>query len=98
MTQIAENMLKTLLELPEAQRIDIADFLYERVHRSASESTTSPEDVIAAMRARYPGLFTETDTQKLQSLIGVAAGDRPPPSDAEVKQWVSEHRMEKYGS
>lgn len=30
-------------------------------------------------------------------LQGMLVTDRPPPTDAEVKQWLHEHRMEKYG-
>ena len=33
----------------------------------------------------------------LQKAIGLAAGDRPPPTDEEVKQWTEEWRIEKYG-
>jgi hypothetical protein len=29
---------------------------------------------------------------------GIARPDRPPPTDEEVKQWIHEHRMRKYGS
>jgi hypothetical protein len=28
---------------------------------------------------------------------GIAAGDRPPPDDATIKQWIQEGRLEKYG-
>ena len=56
------------------------------------------DDVIQQMQARYPKLFQHSDTAWVRSLIGLAAGDRPPPTDEEVKQWIDEHRMEKYGS
>jgi len=32
----------------------------------------------------------------LQDLIGMGAGDSTPPSDETSKQWIHEHRMEKY--
>ena len=41
-----------------------------------------------ALRPRY---------SSLQKLSGILATDQPAPSDAEVKQWLEEARMEKYG-
>ena len=34
----------------------------------------------------------------VSELIGMGAGSGEPPSDAQVRQSVDEHRMEKYGS
>jgi hypothetical protein len=31
-------------------------------------------------------------------LIGLGAGSGEPPSDEQVRQWLGEHRMEKYGT
>jgi dihydroneopterin aldolase len=33
----------------------------------------------------------------LEKALGLLATDQPAPSDAEIKQWLNEHRMEKYG-
>ena len=33
----------------------------------------------------------------LDQLVGVARGDGPPPTDEQVKQWIDEHRVTKYG-
>ena len=30
-------------------------------------------------------------------IIEVFKSDRPPPDDATVRQWIHDHRMEKYG-
>jgi hypothetical protein len=30
-------------------------------------------------------------------IIETFKSDRPPPDDATVRQWIDEHRMEKYG-
>ena len=33
----------------------------------------------------------------LEKALGLLATSQPVPSDAEIKQWLDEHRMEKYG-
>ena len=33
----------------------------------------------------------------IDELVGVARGEGPPPTDEQVKQWIDEHRMQKYG-
>jgi hypothetical protein len=35
--------------------------------------------------------------RSVQELIGIGAGDSPPPDDETVRRWIDEHRMEKYG-
>lgn len=37
-------------------------------------------------------------SRPLSELIGSIAGSGPPPTDEEVKQWIDDYRMEKYGS
>lgn len=33
----------------------------------------------------------------LKKALGLLAASRPAPSDAEIQQWLDEHRIEKYG-
>ena len=33
----------------------------------------------------------------LEKALGLLATSQPAPSDAEIKRWLDEHRMEKYG-
>lgn len=33
----------------------------------------------------------------LQRALGIARGATPPPNDATTRQWVEQHRQEKYG-
>jgi hypothetical protein len=33
----------------------------------------------------------------VSALIGLGAGSGEPPSDDQVKQWIDEHRLRKYG-
>jgi hypothetical protein len=35
--------------------------------------------------------------RSVRELIGIGAGDSPPPDDETVRRWIDEHRMEKYG-
>ncbi len=86
-----------LAEWPVEQRLSLARSVMATVNEPPPKLATADE-VIAEIRARYPGLFAQSDTRKLRSLIGNALGNRQPPNDAEVKQWIDEHRMEKYGS
>ncbi|MDQ2806752.1 MAG: hypothetical protein M3Z04_07515 [Chloroflexota bacterium] len=40
---------------------------------------------------------TRPRQKTLATALGMLAKDQPPPSDAEVEQWLEEARMEKYG-
>jgi len=52
-------------------------------------------DVINALAAEtFP---SRSGRKTLERALGLLATGRPAPSDAEVKQWLDEHRMEKYG-
>jgi hypothetical protein len=35
--------------------------------------------------------------RSVQELIGMGAGDSPPPDDDTVRRWIDEQRVEKYG-
>jgi hypothetical protein len=35
--------------------------------------------------------------RSVRELIGLGAGDSPPPDDETVRQWIDEHRVEKSG-
>lgn len=41
--------------------------------------------------ARAPGV------RSVRELIGMGAGDSPPPDDETVRRWIDERRAEKYG-
>jgi hypothetical protein len=36
--------------------------------------------------------------RSVRELIGLGAGELPPPDDETVLRWMAEHRTEKYGS
>lgn len=53
------------------------------------------EDVLKTISSRV-----EPPKQRQRTLdraLGLLATDKPAPTDDEVKQWLDEHRMEKYG-
>ena len=53
------------------------------------------QDIIStlAVEVTHPGSTRQT----LPRALGLLATDRPIPSDAEIEEWLNEHRMEKYG-
>jgi hypothetical protein len=51
-------------------------------------------DAVDTEGATAPG----TRGDPVSAMIGLGAGSGSPPSDEQVKQWIDEHRMEKYGS
>ena len=59
--------MEFLLTLPESDRVTVADFLHESVHRSKSHNgaVISAEAAIATMLARHPTLFSQADKQKM---------------------------------
>lgn len=44
-----------------------------------------------------PRALPVTRGRPVEELIGIGAGDSPPPDDDQVRAWVDEHRMGKYG-
>lgn len=54
--------------------------------RRILETLGPPADPRAAQRVR-----------SVQDLIGLGAGDSPPPDDETVRRWIDERRSEKYG-
>lgn len=40
---------------------------------------------------------TRTRKPTLDRALGLLATDQPAPTDADVEQWLEEHRQEKYG-
>jgi hypothetical protein len=53
------------------------------------------QDVLKTLTARLEPPRRPGDT--LTRALGLLATDQPPPTDEEIKQWIDEHRMEKYG-
>jgi hypothetical protein len=90
------DVLDRVREWPAEQRLSLARSVLATVGEPLPQ--TSADQVISDMKARYPRLFAHSDTQKLHAILDNATGDRPPPTDAEVKQWIDEQRMEKHGS
>jgi hypothetical protein len=63
----------------------------------------SPESRIVLARRILETLETAQPSTRghtarsVRELIGIGAGDSPPPDDKTVRRWIDEHRMEKYG-
>jgi len=66
-------------------RVSLARMILETV-----ETPTMPSPALTQTAPSRRG-------KPVESLIGLGAGSGPPPSDELVRQWIDEHRMEKYG-
>jgi hypothetical protein len=55
---------------------------------------TFVREVLDSVRGREPN----TKRPSFEGALGIARGNSPAPSDAEVDHWIHEHRMRKYGS
>ena len=66
---------------PAAMRITLARKILESVEKAAGPEPTP-------LSARGPSAA---------EVMAMFKTDRPAPNDAEVSQWIDDHRMEKYG-
>ena len=53
------------------------------------------QDVLKTLAPEVESSRSKRNT--LEKALGLLATNQTAPSDAEVKQWLDEHRMEKYG-
>jgi hypothetical protein len=53
------------------------------------------QDVMRTLESNFKPIHPRRQTADLA--LGLLATNKPSPSDAEVEQWLEEHRMEKYG-
>jgi hypothetical protein len=78
----------------------IENVSYESVLREIQQwpAARQLELVQDVLRAISPRLALPPKRQKtFDRAFGLLANEKPAPTDAEVKQWLEEHRMEKYG-
>jgi hypothetical protein len=75
------GVLETVKSWPPHLRVSLARAILESV-QSGESSTTGGK---ASGRGR-----------PVEELIGLGAGSSPPPSDDVVRQWIGEHREEKF--
>jgi hypothetical protein len=55
------------------------------------------KQVLETLTPATSGLSSVPRGPSAAEIIEVFKSDRPPPDDATVRQWIDEHRMEKYG-
>ena len=53
------------------------------------------QDVLKTLAPEVESSRSKRNT--LDKALGLLATNQPAPSDAEIQQWLDEHRMEKYG-
>lgn len=54
------------------------------------------EELIGEVLARLPLLEEPISSPNSSRLAGIFSNGQPPPSDAQVAQWLNERRQEKY--
>ena len=98
-----DDVLARVMAWPPDDRVILARKVLDTVDPPTSIQDVlqlSPAEVVDTLCARYPYLTARTSAgdlrARLQPLIGLATGGKPPPSDAEARQWVNEHRRAKY--
>jgi hypothetical protein len=79
------GVLETVKQWPPQMRVSLARMILETVETPAMLAEALAQNA-PARRGR-----------PVEELIGLGAGSGPPPSDDLVRQWIDEHRMEKYG-
>jgi hypothetical protein len=84
--QNLSDVLETVKHWPPDVRVSLARMILETVEPPQSPGM-APEQSEPSRRGK-----------PVELLIGLGAGSQPPPSDDLVRQWIDEHRVEKYGS
>ncbi len=83
--QELSDVLETVKHWPPETRVSLARMILETVESPQVLGQTPEHD--ETLRRGKP----------VELLIGLGAGSGPPPSDDLVRQWIDDHRMEKYG-
>ena len=97
MTQSAldrETILETIRGWPADQQIALMQEILGFLRRDAASSVGAHDAATPAPEAVWEPPLAPPDSK---GLVGLLATDRPPPTDKEVRQWLEERRMEKYG-
>ncbi len=73
--------------------------VWEQVRRWPAQLQVSlARRLLDAADTAEPTFGGPTRGKPVSELIGLGAGSGNPPSDETVRQWLEEHRAEKYGS
>ncbi|MCB9109071.1 MAG: hypothetical protein H6633_33225 [Anaerolineales bacterium] len=69
-------------------------------HRSPAQRLDLVQDILGTLKPEVevtPSSQPVAKRKTLEAALGLLATSQPPPSDEEVKRWLDEHRMGKYG-
>src|SRR5258708_1728333 len=97
MTQSAldrETILETIRGWPADQQIALMQEILGFLRRGGVPGVGARGTATSAPEAVWEPPLAPPDSK---GLVGLLATDRPPPTDEEVKQWLEERRVEKYG-
>jgi len=79
------DVLEAVKHWPPDARVSLARMILETV-----ESPATGESAAASSKSSRRG-------KPVEQLIGIGAGSAAPPSDQQVRHWIDEQRVEKYG-
>ena len=83
-----EAILEAFRSLPPEEQREVAEAVNQELHRSGM---STGRDQSGQPHPGSPGWVG------WRQLAGLLANGQEPPSDEQVKQWIDEARMEKYG-
>lgn len=75
----------------QSENVNYEDILAAVQQWPAPQQIALVQDVLKTLELARPRQAT------LSRALGLLATNQPAPTDEEVKQWLDEHRMEKYG-
>ncbi len=77
--------------------IDLRERLHQLVDDLTETELSRAEAALSELRQTRERNLRSTRQATLKYALGIAATDRPPPTDEEVDRWLEEERMRKYG-
>lgn len=75
----------------------VRERLHQLVDELAGGELERAEAALSRLREARAGAPRSKREPTLHRAMGMAATDRPPPTDEEVDRWLEEERVKKYG-
>jgi hypothetical protein len=76
---------------------ELADVLDRVKHWPVAERFALVKGVLETLAPKVPAPSSVLRRRSVEEILESFKTDKPAPDDETVRQWVDEHRMEKYG-